>query len=917
KALGLYGMEYGNGFIGSICVSLNRSHAIETLKAGMEFKGPSIVLSYLPEIDHQEENRNEVMVKWPLYRWIPWTEVSDESFVVEDQEVHENLNEFFSRRSHLSLLSSNLSLHSILQQDMHQNQNQNQNQNRNQDQDQRGLEVKEKNQKEDEIKEAYERLVNGFKQEQDERMVRVLFGSDTGTSEKLAKKLTKKLIKYGLKNTRVKMMNEFVDEIESGSEEFKKLNYLIVFCSTTGQGEIPLNGRKFWKLLGNGDGNGSFEDLNYMVFGLGDSHYWPKKEDIRFYNKASKDIDMKLESLGAKKSLKIGLGDEQDPNGILTGYRVWEKEVWKVLGIQEDGDEVEDEVEDEPITNEHIKLASEFLRGTIREGLMDTSTGALAESDGQVTKFHGIYQQDDRDVREARSLEGLEPAYSFMVRCRLPAGVCTPQQWLMVDELSRTKGNDTFKLTTRQTFQFHGVVKKNLKGLIQGINQSLMDTLAACGDVNRTVMCSANPTEAHIHQEVYKLAEKISEHLLPKTTAYGEIWLDKKLVGSAGVFEDEEPLYGPSYLPRKFKISIAIPPENDVDVFAHDVGLITIIENHQIIGYNLCVGGGMGVTHSNQLTYPRLSNIIGFLKPDEVIEVIEKILLVQRDFGNRNDRKQARMKYTIDRIGIEKFIDEIEIRLGRKLNYVTKEFEFESNVDKFGWCKNEIGEEHFTMFIENGRVEDKIEVEDGNGKGNGKAKGKLMKTGLREIAKVHKGTFRLTPNQHLMICNISSKEKPKIEKLLKFYGLNNLDYSGLRLSSSACVAFPTCGLAMAESERYLPILIDKIEKIMEENGLRNDELVMRMTGCPNGCARPWVAEVAFVGKSKGNYLMLLGGNRKGTRLNKPFKESVNEEEILKLMSLMILEYSKFRLNPMEGFGDFSLRVGWIKETTRE
>lgn len=378
---------------------------------------------------------------------------------------------------------------------------------------------------------------------------------------------------------------------------------------------------------------------------------------------------------------------------------------------------------------------------------------------------------------------------------------------------------------------------------MQDINKALMTTLAACGDVNRNVMCSSLPTRSAFHSEVHAASKRISDHLLPATTAYHEIWLqdenDKKVQVAGDAIVDHEPLYGPTYLPRKFKITIAVPPHNDTDVYAHDIGLIAIKgEDGKLAGFNMLVGGGMGVTHNNKKTYPRTGSMMGFVGVDEIHTVCEKVMLVQRDNGDRKNRKHARLKYTIDDMGVDVFRNSVEELWGKKFKEA-KPFHFESNVDTFGWQKDENDKNHFTFFIENGRIEDTPKFP--------------MKTGLREIAKVHKGEFRLTGNQHLILSNVDDTDLSALKDLMAKYKLDNIQFSGLRLSSSACVAFPTCGLAMAESERYLPILIDKLEGILEESGLRHDSIVMRMTGCPNGCARPWLAEVGFVGKAYGAY----------------------------------------------------------------
>lgn len=545
--------------------------------------------------------------------------------------------------------------------------------------------------------------------------------------------------------------------------------------------------------------------------------------------------------------------------------------------------------------NEDLKEASNFLRGTILEGLADVSTGAISEADTQLTKFHGIYMQDDRDVRSERRNKKLERAYSFMVRVRVPGGVCTPAQWLAMDKLSDEYANHTLKLTTRQAFQFHGIIKSNLKRSIQAINHALLDTIAACGDVNRNVMCNPNPEQSEVHAQVLKVAQQLSDHLTPKTSAYHEIWLDgEKTVSSE---PDVEPIYGKTYLPRKFKIVIAVPPSNDVDIFAHDLGLIAIIEDGKLAGFNFTVGGGMGMTHNNHATYPRLGELLGFVKPGDVLKVAEAIVITQRDFGDRSDRKHARLKYTIDDRGIDWFRGEVESRCGLKLEQ-PRAFKFERTGDRYGWVEGTNGKFNLTLFVQNGRVRDDRELQ--------------MKTALREIAKIHDGDFRLTANQNLVIGAISPENKPAIEKLLAEYKLDTcFDRPGIRLNSMACVALPTCGLALAESERYLPDLVTELENAVEQAGLAHDEIVIRMTGCPNGCARPYLGEIGLVGRSPGKYNLYLGAGFDGSRLNKLYKENVKQEEIAKVLGPIIERYARERKDG-ERFGDFTIRAGYVK-----
>jgi len=552
-----------------------------------------------------------------------------------------------------------------------------------------------------------------------------------------------------------------------------------------------------------------------------------------------------------------------------------------------------------PSDVEGIKDRSDYLRGTLKEVMLDRMSAGIPEDDNRLMKHHGSYLQDDRDVRAERQKQKLEPAYQFMLRVRLPGGVATPEQWLVMDDLSEKYGNGTLKLTTRQTFQIHGILKWNMKSTIQGINQSLMDTIAACGDVNRNVMSTSNPHQSEIHAEVYEWGKKLSDDLLPRTRAYHEIWLDEERV--AGTPDVEvEPMYGPLYLPRKFKIGMAIPPENDVDVFSQDLGYIAIVEDGKLVGFNVAIGGGMGMSHGDKTTYPQLAKVIGFCKPEQVYDVAEKVITIQRDYGNRSVRKNARFKYTVDRLGLENVKHELENRLGWKLEEA-KPYSFDHNGDRYGWVKGLKGNWHFTLFVQGGRIAD--------------FDGYPLKTGLREIAKVHKGDFRLTANQNLIIGSVSAQKKKKITELLEKYNLTDgKHHSAIRRSSIACVALPTCGLAMAEAERYLPTLIDKIEEIVEENGLRDKEITIRMTGCPNGCARHALGEIGFIGKAPGKYNMYLGAAFDGSRLSKMYRENIGEEEILRELGSILPRYAKER-NEGEHFGDFVIRAGIIEATT--
>ncbi len=559
--------------------------------------------------------------------------------------------------------------------------------------------------------------------------------------------------------------------------------------------------------------------------------------------------------------------------------------------------------EDKRSKNEFIKESSRQLRGTIAEGLADVVTGAISEDDSQLTKFHGTYLQDDRDVRGERGKKKLEKAYSFMIRVRLPGGFTTSKQWLALDAIAGTYANHTLRLTTRQTFQFHGVIKSNMKRTMQAINAALLDTLAACGDVNRNVLACGNPFLSKAHAAAHKLAVDVSEHLLPQTGAYHEIWLDGEQVQdkTRPAKPNEEPIYGTHYLPRKFKIVIAVPPSNDIDIYAHDLGYIAIVDDAgKLAGWNVTVGGGMGMTHGDAETFPRTADLLGFCTTEQAIDVAEKIVTVQRDWGNRELRKRARLKYTIEDRGLDNFRAEVENRLGYKLGE-PRPFEFTSTGDVIGWAQGSDKKWHLTLFIENGRIKD--------------VPGWTLRSALREIAEKHPGGFLVTANQNVTIANVTAKAKPKIEAILKEHGIDiGTSLSGLRRSSMSCVSLPTCGLGLAESERFLPELLTALEDSLDRAGLKNDEIVIRMTGCPNGCARPYLAEIGLVGRNPGLYNLYLGAAFNGDRLNKLYAEDVDKAGIVRLLDPMFARYAKER-EQGEHFGDFAIRAGYVKATT--
>ncbi len=544
---------------------------------------------------------------------------------------------------------------------------------------------------------------------------------------------------------------------------------------------------------------------------------------------------------------------------------------------------------------EHLKDNSHFLRGTLAESFANPLTGAIPEHDIQILKYHGSYQQDDRDVRNTRVAKKLEPAYSFMIRVRLPGGHLTAKQWLTCDEISRQYGNGTLKLSTRQALQFHGIIKFNMKQTIQAMDNALLDSIATCGDINRNVMCMQDPSLSTIHDQVFPFAKAIAERLLPATRAYHEIWLgdehDKQLIAGGG--EIIEPIYGKHYLPRKFKIAIAIPPYNDVDIYTNDIGFIAIEEKGTLAGFNVCVGGGLAHTFGREDTFPRLADTIGFCLPEQVVDVAQHILSIQRDFGNREDRKLSRFKHTIEQYGVEWFSNELAFRLGFELQ-PAKEAQFTTSSDRYGWHQSQDGLWHLLLYIQGGRVTN--------------SKQYAQKDILAEIAKLNVCDFRLTGNQNLQLINISAENKSKVDALIKHFDQTHdaSHLTGMQRNAIACVSLNTCSLAMAESERYLPKLLDKITPILQKNGIEQEAIKIRMTGCPNGCGRSIMGEIGFIGKLPGKYNMYLGGDYQGYRLGKLYKENLTEEQILKELEPLLASYANER-QPSEYFGDFVIR----------
>jgi sulfite reductase (NADPH) hemoprotein beta-component len=538
--------------------------------------------------------------------------------------------------------------------------------------------------------------------------------------------------------------------------------------------------------------------------------------------------------------------------------------------------------------NETIKTNSRYLRGTLEEGFADIATGAISDDDQQLIKFHGIYLQDDRDLRPERAKRKLDKAYSFMARLRVPGGVMSAAQYLAMDKLADERGNRTLRLTTRQSIQFHGVIKSNLKPALRQIDSVLLDTIAACGDVNRNVMCTPNEFFSEVYAQAERTARDVSTHLLPRTKAWREIFIDGERVTDD---PEAEPIYGATYLPRKFKIAVAVPPQNDTDVYAHDLSFIAIVEKKRVIGYNVMVGGGMGATHGDPETYPLLGQVIGFCDVDDAPLVAEAVVTTQRDFGNRSNRRRARLKYTIEDRGLDWFAGEVNNRLVKKLT-PAKKFKFDSNGDRMGWVTGADKQHHLTLFVENGRIAD--------------AGDWRLKSALVEIASSFDVSFIITPNQNLILARADDAARVGIEEIFAAHGVT-LRASVLREAAMACVALPTCGLALAESERYLPSLITKLDALLAENGLDKQPITVRMTGCPNGCARPYIAEIGMVGRNPGKYNLLLGGAHDGSRLNRMIREDADEDTILATLAPIFADYAKSR-EAGESFGDFVTRT---------
>eukprot|EP00004_Rigifila_ramosa_P025459 TRINITY_DN7613_c0_g1_i1.p1 TRINITY_DN7613_c0_g1~~TRINITY_DN7613_c0_g1_i1.p1 ORF type:complete len:1350 (+),score=345.73 TRINITY_DN7613_c0_g1_i1:22-4050(+) len=905
KDLGLYALNYGTAYVASVALYQSYTHTLRAFLDADGYSGPSVVLAYMPSfptdfslasartaanaaaLQQLTETKKAVdSGLWPLYRFDPSLEKQGKNpFSIESERIKSDLQEFLDRENQLTLLASETpQLEPVLSSSLEQTE-------------------KHKYVAQVKLKSSFSKLLSGLANgTASAGNLLILFGSDGGNAERVAKNIEAEAKRRNIQVTRKTMDSAPLSLVASEGR-------VVFVVATAGQGEFPANAKEFWKRL-SAVGDASLAAVKFAVFALGDSHYWPGADGARYFCKSGKDLDARLEGLGLQRLMPVGLGDDQDADQYTTALTAWLPELWTALGASA---AAAAPAGPPPLSLDQIKINSNFLRGTFLTGLYDKSTGALPETDTILSKFHGIYQQDDRDLRSERQKAGMEKAFSFMIRARVPGGICSPAQWLAMDRVADERANGTIRITTRQAFQLHGVVKKNLRNAIRGINRSMMDTIAACGDVNRNVMCNPNPLQSEVHQQVYDFSCEFSTRLTPATRAYFEIWLNgedddvdgnptaatlearkKVLVGG-----DAEPIYGPTYLPRKFKTAIAIPPYNDVDVFAHDLGYIAIVEAGKLAGYNVVVGGGMGSTHGNKKTYPVVGKVMGFCLPSQAALVGEHVVTVQRDYGERTNRKHARLKYTIEDKGLDWFREQVEERCGFKLQ-PSRPYSFSSNEDRYGWTKGVGDTWHYCLFISNGRVKDTHELQ--------------LKTALKEIATIHTGDFRLTPNQHLIIANIKKDDRPKIQALLHRFGIDNSLFSGLRLSSMACVALPTCGLAMAESERYLPDLITQLEEVLDSCGLHDDSITIRMTGCPNGCARPFLAEIGMVGKAMGVYNLYLGAAHNGSRLNRLYKESLTHDQILRELTPMIKRYARERQSG-EYFGDFVIRAGIIKAVT--
>ena len=541
---------------------------------------------------------------------------------------------------------------------------------------------------------------------------------------------------------------------------------------------------------------------------------------------------------------------------------------------------------------ERTKLESLGLRGPLVEELATDSTH-LSEKAKQVLKFHGSYEQEDRDQRKERKKAGLEPAYSYMVRSKLPGGVMTPEQYLVHDDLADRYANGTLRITTRQGFQFYGILKGDLRGAIHDLNEALVTTFGACGDVVRNVCTCPAPIAGTVRSETIRVAHEMAYALLPASSSYHEIWVEGAQVTQA-VEPQPDPLYGTRYLPRKFKISFAFPEDNCTDIHSNDLGFLVIAEGDRTIGYNVLVGGGFGSTHGKSETFARLADPLAFVKPEEALEVAKAVIAVQRDNGNRANRKRARLKYLIHDRGIEWFREQVERELGRKLTD-PRDVEVSGIDDHLGWHEQGEGLWFRGIWVENGRVQDR--------------EGLRLRTAIRTIVERFRVSVHLTTQQNLLLTNVKAADQQAIDNLLVEHGLiEPAKLTPVRRHAMACPAIPTCPLAVAESERVLPAIVDQLEGELTALGIDADDLTVRMTGCPNGCARPYTADIAFVGRSLNKYVVYVGGSFEGTRLAAQYADLVPLDQLVPTVLPLLTQYRDERL-PGERFGDYWARIG--------
>lgn len=539
---------------------------------------------------------------------------------------------------------------------------------------------------------------------------------------------------------------------------------------------------------------------------------------------------------------------------------------------------------------EAVKRGSRALRGTIAEGLTAPSSH-FDEADHQLLKFHGTYQGVDRDTATERKQKGVEKDYEFMIRVKIPGGRLTAEQYLVLDDLAGLYGGGKLRITTRQGVQFHGVLKSGLKETIAGINAALMTTLSACGDVVRNVTATPAPIADDIHRRLQADARRLSAALEPRTRAYHEIWVDGEPLHGA---DEQDPLYGEVYLPRKFKIGLATPDDNSIDVLTNDLGIIALFEGQELRGYNLAVGGGLGMTHNKPQTYPRLATPLAFVTPDDLVDAVKAVILVQRDHGDRTNRKHARLKYLVDEKGLAWFKSEVEARLGGALPDPRPMPPFRI-VDHMGWHPQGDGNWYLGLPVDNGRVRD--------------GGGTDLRSALRAIFTEHRATPILMPTQDILLADIDEADKPAIEEVLRRFGVK-LPWTLTPVArwAMACPALPSCALALNEAERIRVPLIQEFEAALARHDLLDEKFSVRITGCPNGCARPYAGDVGIVGRTPNEYAIYLGGDFEGTRLSQLVFERVRLDRVVATMEPLFETFKTQRVSG-EGFGDFCHRLG--------